>query len=207
MIVFYLQHSHDQCIKSKLNELSLTLRESAKTKRAKRQRQYVLGRHSLLTAAQRLGNQIEIYDRDGLGPRLMIDGIHWHCSLSHCHTRSHDYVAAVISENQVGLDVECVRGAWSAEKVSLFCTELEANNGFALATSDLQNEFFTRCWSRKEAISKRFQRSVWSKETISENLLDHHHITDFTLPLSEDGSRVVGALYCESSRQLQFERL
>lgn len=180
--------------------------------RPRRLAQFVTGRWLMAHYAQALSvdesrgdvvnkqpSGYEIQERDDQGPVFIVNGCKVYASVS--HTAS--IAAVAFSDRPIGLDIEAIRAAWSAEKAALFCTAQELDTGLALEVRQ-QNEFFTRCWVRKEAFSKYHEVSVWSQSSREAPLLGSHRIHEFSLPDAH-----IGALYgdVECLSNVKFERV
>lgn len=170
--------------------------QRASQMKTKRQGQYLAGRLLLMIYAKRVqAQQFDIKEQKNAGPLLIIDHKPVQVSISH----TQDLAIAAFSELPIGVDIERVRDNWSKEKIAYFCCEAEHRLGFSIAQASARNEFFTRCWSRKEALTKCHQSSILKKKIQQTNLLDDPRITDFSIPskmnMIADHVFHVGAMY------------
>ncbi len=192
-------------LKSLLAVMPRPQQQRAQNMRVKRLGQYLSGRALLLEYAKRAGvsdigthTHIEIQEREGLGPLFHINGQRLQISISHTAELALVAFSNAACDTPVGVDIEGVRDNWSNDKVSFFCCDAEIERGFVESTQEQKNEFFTRCWARKEALTKYHESSVLNQSIRQANLLNDAAITDFTI--EDDGfeprfSKHMGALY------------
>ncbi len=175
----------------------------AQAMKPSRKSQYVVGRSLVLHYARtRSKESFELRERDELGPTLSIDETPVKISIS--HTKHHVVVA--FSELEIGVDIETIRGGWTANKARLFCCSEEVDHGISIEPIELRNRFFTQCWVRKEAFCKQRQTSVFASEVQNKDLLEDDGVFDFELSV-ENGLSVLhlGSLYCLGNIDPKFE--
>ncbi len=127
-----------------IHDLDLTTSEKQKLKNRKtsnHRREFLACRASL----QALGVSIKNlhFKKNGM-PYLEP---HKYCSLSH----TQNYAAAVVSENQVGIDVEVYR-----DKIVKIAPKFVHKNETFASDNGHQIFFLTRLWTAKEAVYKAF---------------------------------------------------
>jgi phosphopantetheinyl transferase len=189
-------------LRASIESLPTSQQKRAQGMKPKRQAEYVGGRGLIMSYVRALDAQsFTLLERENLGPELTVDEIMIHVSISHTNHQ----VVAVFSESKVGVDIETVRLNWSLEKVRLFCCRQEIEAGLALGLVEQQNEFFTRCWVRKEAFCKYHAVSVLDPKIRSANLLHDELVYDFTLLATSDtAEKHVGALYGVGGAEPEF---
>jgi 4'-phosphopantetheinyl transferase len=99
-------------------------------------------RKAVFASAQRSGIEIGELEKDSEGAPAPSNGIFW--SLSH----KPEYVAGVISDTQIGIDIEQIRPV----ETSLINRIMDSDE--QQVTGEVSYEIFFRCWTAKEAVLK-----------------------------------------------------
>jgi len=99
-------------------------------------------REAVIASAQKSGIGFSVFEKDDDGVPMPSNGIFW--SLSH----KPEYVAGVISDARIGIDIEPIRPVQS----SLINRILD--NDEQQVTGMVSDELFYRCWTGKEVVLK-----------------------------------------------------
>jgi 4'-phosphopantetheinyl transferase len=102
-----------------------------------------LARDALSESAKKSGVFIDRLDKDDRGAPLPFGDIHW--SLSHKET----YVAAVVAQGPVGIDIERVKPCSDA-----LYRKTGSDEEWALGGAEPDDHLFFRYWTAKEAVLK-----------------------------------------------------
>jgi 4'-phosphopantetheinyl transferase len=99
-------------------------------------------REAVAASAQRSGIDLPKFEKDSEGVPVPSSGIFW--SLSH----KPEYVAGVISDHPVGIDIEQIR------PVQPSLVNRIINSDEQQVTGPVSDAMFFRCWTAKEAVLK-----------------------------------------------------
>lgn len=127
----------------------------------------------LLTVSQvlaKLGAPIEIeyiYSENGK-PRFR--DYPWHFNLSH----SEEYVFCVLSEQEVGVDIQCKRTFNNERILRRFFTEEEQKNWEQCDSEEEREQYFYRMWTRKEAYGKMTGEGI--AKAVSVNVMNEEAV-------------------------------
>ena len=99
-------------------------------------------REAVIFSAQKAGIDLPILEKDSDGVPMPANGFFW--SLSH----KPEYVAGVISDHRVGIDIERIRPV-QPSLVNRVMDNIERQQ-----TGTISDEMFYRCWTAKEAVLK-----------------------------------------------------
>lgn len=113
-------------------------------------------RESVLLSARRTGVVLEAFPKGSRGHPLPWRGIHW--SLTHKPA----YVAGVVSDAAVGIDIERIKTV-STPLFERLCSRREA----ALFPEKSRDRIFFRCFTAKEAVLKRWGRGLVGLDDVS----------------------------------------
>ncbi len=122
----------------------------------------------LLTVSQvlkKLGAPIEIEYSYGEKNKPSFRNLPWHFNISH----SEEYVFCVLSEQEVGVDIQYKKTFYNEGILRRFFTKEEQTQWSSYATQKERDEFFYQMWIRKEALGKLTGEGI--AQTISVNMI------------------------------------
>jgi len=99
-------------------------------------------RQAVMACAEKTGIEFSVFEKDSDGVPLPSNGVYW--SLSH----KPEYVAGVISDDRVGIDIEPIRPV----EASLINRILDSKE--QQTAGRISDEMFFRCWTAKESVLK-----------------------------------------------------
>ncbi len=203
VVLAYVVSPQDGDFDGLLGQLAEPQQQRACTLRHRRRKQFILGRWVLLQLCDAFDGVTNLKEIEDGAPALEVDGRRFYCSVSHCRSELGHVAIGVISPTPIGVDIETIKAGWTTEKAALFCTKTELAAAAVLTDARQQDEYYTRCWTRKEALSKYHHRSVWDPATLSSSLDDDDNLQSLTLPV--DG--IVGAVYGLNGAKLKLAAL
>jgi len=150
-------------------------RQRASTLQGKRLHEFYFGRQLLKFAlnqqtADKSALSLRIIEHLNEAPKVVDDAKNTFAS-SISHSASWLGVAICVEANtkEIGIDIESIRDGWNIEKVQLFCSKDEIDEGFSIESKTQRNIFFTTLWTQKEAYFKSGGEHVFNKKSSLNN--------------------------------------